>query len=407
MKSLKELYKIGRGPSSSHTIGPQIIAEYALQTYGKIPYTVELFGSLSLTGKGHGTDRVLKETLGEETKIIFNFSEKSLSHPNTMVIYKQSTDKPEGRGNRLILAQSIGGGAVIINGKTYPQTPEIYPQKSFREIKDFITRKNLSLVEYVMLYEPDAFLYFQKVWEAMKTCVETGLSKSGVLPGGLQLERKAKTLYTAEGKFETAVMRENRKISAYSFAVAEENADNGIVVTAPTCGSAGILPAVLYYMWKDCNVPEREIIDALAVAGIIGNVVKTNASISGAECGCQAEVGVACSMAAAALSSIFSLDSDGVECSAEIALEHNLGLTCDPALGLVQIPCIERNAVAAIEAVNAVTLAKSLKSKRKISFDDVVKVMYETGCDMNKRYRETSTGGLASLYVTGDKSKDL
>ena len=193
-------------------------------------------------------------------------------------------------------------------------------------------------------------------------------------------------------------MRENRKLASYAFAVAEENADNGIIVTAPTCGAAGILPAVLYYMYHDNNVPEEEILNALAAAGVVGNVVKQNASISGAECGCQAEVGVACSMAAAALSSIFCLDSDGVECSAEIALEHNLGLTCDPVLGLVQIPCIERNAVAAIEAVNAVTLSKSLKNKRKISFDNVVKVMYETGKDMNTRYRETSTGGLASLY---------
>lgn len=399
MKSLKELYKIGRGPSSSHTIGPQIVAEYALQTYGTGKYAVELFGSLALTGKGHGTDRVLKQVLGADTEIIFNTAEKNLPHPNTLKIYKFSSFDAKGKSDLVITAQSVGGGSVVINGKNYPETPEVYPQKNFEEIKKFISARNMSLVEYVMFYEPDAFLYFKKAWAAMKDSVERGLTKSGVLPGGLRLERKAKTLDTAESKFETAVMRENRKISAYSFAVAEENADNGVVVTAPTCGSAGILPAVLYYMWKDCNVPEHEIAEAIAVAGVIGNVVKANASISGAECGCQAEVGVACSMAAAALSSIFDLDEDGVECSAEIALEHNLGLTCDPALGLVQIPCIERNAVAAIEAVNAVALSKSLKNKRKISFDDVVKVMYETGRDMNKRYRETSTGGLASLYV--------
>lgn len=399
MKSLKELYKIGRGPSSSHTIGPQIVAEYALQTYGTGKYAVELFGSLALTGKGHGTDRVLKQVLGADTEIIFNTAEKNLPHPNTLKIYKFSSFDAKGKSDLVITAQSVGGGSVVINGKNYPETPEVYPQKNFEEIKKFIAARNMSLVEYVMFYEPDAFLYFKKVWAAMKDSVDRGIAKSGVLPGGLRLERKAKTLDTAESKFETAVMRENRKISAYSFAVAEENADNGVVVTAPTCGSAGILPAVLYYMWKDCNVSEHEIAEAIAVAGVIGNVVKANASISGAECGCQAEVGVACSMAAAALSSIFDLDEDGVECSAEIALEHNLGLTCDPALGLVQIPCIERNAVAAIEAVNAVALSKSLKNKRKISFDDVVKVMYETGRDMNKRYRETSTGGLASLYV--------
>ena len=193
-------------------------------------------------------------------------------------------------------------------------------------------------------------------------------------------------------------MHENRRVSAYALAAAEENAANGVVVTAPTCGASGIVPAVLYYMQTDCGVSEREILDALAVAGVIGNVVKQNASISGAECGCQAEVGVACSMAAAALAKIYELGADVIECSAEIALEHNLGLTCDPVLGLVQIPCIERNAMASTETFNAVMLAKSLESKHKVSFDQIVKVMYETGKDMNSGYRETSTGGLAKIY---------
>ena len=249
-------------------------------------------------------------------------------------------------------------------------------------------------------YEPSVYAYFQNVWQAMKNSVERGLRKSGVLPGGLHLERKAKYLHTAEAKYETSFMRDNRKLSAYSFAVAEENADNGIIVTAPTCGSAGILPAVLYYLWKDYNVTKNDIYDALAVAGIVGNIVKQNASISGAECGCQAEVGVACSMAAAALSSVFCPDINVVECAAEIALEHHLGLTCDPVMGLVQIPCIERNAMAAIEAVSAFTLAISLKNKRKISFDEIVEVMYRTGKDINGKYRETSTGGLAELYLS-------
>lgn len=394
LKSLKELYKIGRGPSSSHTIGPERVAYYAVENFGKGDYTAELFGSLALTGKGHGTDRVLKEVLGENTKIIFDARAKELKHPNTLKLYKTEN----GENVLVCTAQSVGGGSVVINGKPYPDTPEVYPQKNFAAVRKFIEENNLSLPDYVKFYEPDVFFYLKNVWNAMKESVERGLRKDGVLPGALRLERKAKTLYFAEAKFETSVMRENRKLASYAFAVAEENADNGIIVTAPTCGAAGILPAVLYYMYRDNNVPEEEILNALAAAGVVGNVVKQNASISGAECGCQAEVGVACSMAAAALSSIFCLDSDGVECSAEIALEHNLGLTCDPVLGLVQIPCIERNAVAAIEAVNAVTLSKSLKNKRKISFDNVVKVMYETGKDMNTRYRETSTGGLASLY---------
>lgn len=394
MKSLYELYKIGRGPSSSHTIGPERVAHYALKTRGAGDYTAILYGSLALTGKGHGTDRVLKEVLGAGTEIIFDTEKKDLPHPNTLALYK----KENGENVFVCEAESVGGGSVIIDGAPYPETPEVYPQKNFAEIRAFLDQHRFSLAEYVKFYEPEIFSHLKTVWRAMKESVERGLKKSGALPGALRLARKAKTLYSAEAKFETAVMRENRKLASYAFAAAEENADNGVIVTAPTCGAAGILPAVLYYMYKDYNVPESEILCALAAAGVIGNVVKQNASISGAECGCQAEVGVACSMAAAALSSIFCLDSDGVECSAEIALEHNLGLTCDPVLGLVQIPCIERNAVAAIEAVNAVTLAKSLKNKRKISFDDVVKVMYETGKDMNNRYRETSTGGLASLY---------
>ena len=236
------------------------------------------------------------------------------------------------------------------------------------------------------------------MWDVMKESVEAGLKKDGELNGRLNLERKAKSLYEKESIFENAITRENRILSAYALAVAEENADNGVVVTAPTCGSAGVLPAILYYMYKENNVGKEKIINAMAVAGVIGNTVKQNASISGAECGCQAEIGVACAMAAAALAYLYNLDTETIECAAEIALEHNLGLTCDPVMGYVQIPCIERNAMAANKAVNAVTLAKYLKEKHKIAFDDIVKVMYETGKDMNKNYKETSLGGLASLY---------
>lgn len=401
MKSLKELYKIGRGPSSSHTIGPQRIAEHALKTYGRKKYVAELFGSLALTGEGHGTDRVIKEVLGADTKIIFNTTQKNLPHPNTMKLYAEENVKLQ----LLLSAQSVGGGSVVISGVHYPDPPEIYPQKNFSQIKLFLEENNLSLKDYVAFYEKDVFSYLGEIWDVMKKSVENGLQKEGCLPGRLHLERKAKSLYYSDAKFETAILRENKKISAYALAVAEENADNSVIVTSPTCGSAGVLPAVLYYMYRDCNVSDNEIIDALAVAGVIGNVVKENASISGAECGCQAEIGVACSMAAAALSSIFNQDTACVECAAEIALEHNLGLTCDPVFGLVQIPCIERNAMAAIKAINAVSLAKPLKNKRKISFDDVVRVMNETGKDMNKRYRETSTGGLAAIYLSEDEKE--
>lgn len=394
MKSLKELYKSGRGPSSSHTIGPQLIAEKVLEKHGKRRYAVTLYGSLALTGKGHGTDRVIKRVLGDETEILFDEKEKNIRHPNEMKIYAVSgTDKI-----LLATAQSVGGGAVVINGKAYPDGKDVYKEKNFSEIKKDVESSGGDLVDYVRRNESDVFTHLGEMWDVMKESVEAGLKKDGELNGRLNLERKAKSLYEKESIFENAITRENRILSAYALAVAEENADNGVVVTAPTCGSAGVLPAILYYMYKENNVGKEKIINAMAVAGVIGNTVKQNASISGAICGCQAEIGVACAMAAAALAYLYNLDTETIECAAEIALEHNLGLTCDPVMGYVQIPCIERNAMAANKAVNAVTLAKYLEEKHKIAFDDIVKVMYETGKDMNKNYKETSLGGLASLY---------
>ena len=239
----------------------------------------------------------------------------------------------------------------------------------------------------------------------MKNSVERGLEASGVLGGGPELERKARVLYGEHAKFALSLIHENRKVSAYALAVAEENAANGTVVTAPTCGSAGIVPAVLYYMYRDCGVTESEILDALAVAGVVGNVVKQNASISGAECGCQAEIGSACSMASAALAELYGMDTDQIEYAAEVAMEHHLGLTCDPVMGLVQVPCIERNAVAAMRAINAVSLANFLTYTRKISFDLIVETMYQTGKDLSKIYRETSEGGLAKLYKPAQKNE--
>ena len=232
----------------------------------------------------------------------------------------------------------------------------------------------------------------------MSAAVERGLAAEGTLPGGLQLSRKAKLLFEKRCYNESADVTMNRMIAAYAFAVSEENACENIVVTAPTCGSCGVIPAVMYYMRHDKGFPEAEILDALAVAGLIGNLIRTNASISGAECGCQAEIGSACSMAAAGLAALYRLRPEQIEYAAEIAMEHNLGLTCDPILGLVQIPCIERNAVAAMRAVNAVDLSRFLYSTRKISFDEVVDTMYRTGKDMDEKYRETSHGGLAQMY---------
>ena len=257
----------------------------------------------------------------------------------------------------------------------------------------------MSLPQFISHMEDDRLRdYLKTVWEAMKDSIRRGLAAEGTLPGGLGVERKAKLLFEKRCYNESADVTMNRVIAAYAYAVSEENADEHIVVTAPTCGSCGVLPAVLYYMQTDRGFPQEEILDALAVAGLVGNVIRTNASISGAECGCQAEIGSACSMTAAALASLYGLNIDQIEYAAEIAMEHNLGLTCDPVNGLVQIPCIERNAVAAMRAISSVNLSSFLYSTRKISFDDVVTTMYRTGRDMDEKYRETSHGGLAQIY---------
>lgn len=399
MKSLRELYRIGRGPSSSHTIGPQRVAEYAIETYGARRFRVELFGSLAMTGTGHGTDRVLREVLGDGTDIRFNTTEKNLPHPNTMKLYALQDD---GTAEYLFTATSVGGGSVCIDGQTLSEGGEVYPERDFAAVRAFVAREGMTLPDYVRLREPDVYPYLREVWHTMRACVERGLNRTGTLSGGLNLARKASLLRSENTKFEPSLMHENRKVSAYALAAAEENADNGVIVTAPTCGAAGIVPAVLYYMYENCGVGESELLDALAVAGVIGNVVKQNASISGAECGCQAEIGSACSMAAAALAELHGMELDQIEYAAEVAMEHHLGLTCDPVRGLVQIPCIERNAVAAMRAINALSLANFLTYTRKISFDVVVNTMYETGRDLFSKYRETGEGGLAKYY-TGKK----
>ncbi|MBO5712695.1 MAG: L-serine ammonia-lyase, iron-sulfur-dependent, subunit alpha, partial [Clostridia bacterium] len=393
-QSLKELYKIGRGPSSSHTIGPERIATYVKSEYPNAKYVVELFGSLALTGEGHGTDRVLKEVLGADTKIIFNKTTENLPHPNTLDVYVYNGDELVNK----IRGLSVGGGTVKIDGAPYVEPPIVYKHNTFNDIATYCKEKGISISDYVFETEPDIYPYLENIFKVMISCIEEGLNATGVLHGGLNLSRKAKSLNAFNSLNETSSMLENRRISSYSLAVAEQNADNKTIVTAPTCGASGVLPGVLYYLYKDCNAPMDKIVRALATAGVIGNLVKTNASISGAECGCQAEVGTACSMTAAAMAEVYDLSIDQIECASEIALEHNLGLTCDPVCGLVQIPCIERNAMASIKAVSAFNLAKYLTVHRKISFDDIVKVMYETGKDLHHNYRETSTGGLAKYY---------
>ena len=298
-----------------------------------------------------------------------------------------------------IRVYSVGGGQIQIEGETLAENRDVYPLHSFAEIADYCDIHGIRLWQYAEQMEGEELrTYLHTVWDTMKACISEGLKQEGSLPGRLQVQRKAKHLYSQNHIDETRETRENRLVCAYAFAVSEQNAAGGRIVTAPTCGASGVLPAVLYYEQQKHGFSDTEICRALAAAGIVGNLVKTNASISGAECGCQAEIGTACSMAAAALGELFGMQLSQIEYAAEIALEHHLGLTCDPIYGLVQIPCIERNAVAAMRAINAVSLANFLTNSRKISFDLVVQTMYETGRDLSHRYRETSEGGLAKLY---------
>ena len=395
MKSIRSVYKIGHGPSSSHTVGPYRAAKFMGQRYPEADaWKVTLYGSLAFTGEGHGTGKAIRAAL-PEAEIIFNREEKELPHPNTMVF----TAMKDGKVIASKRIFSIGGGSIRFEGESSDEERIIYPQNSFSEILQCCKQKGITLTEFIYRQEDaDIKDYLRMVWEVMQEAIRRGLKAEGILPGGLGVSRKAKLLYNMRCYNENADVTMNRLIAAYAYAVSEENADENLVVTAPTCGSSGVLPAVLYYMQYDRGFPEEEILDALAAGGIIGNLIRTNASISGAECGCQAEIGSACSMTAAALATLYRLNIDQIEYAAEIAMEHNLGLTCDPVNGLVQIPCIERNAVAAMRAISSVNLSRFLYATRKISFDEVVATMYRTGKDMNEKYRETSHGGLAQLY---------
>ncbi|HIR64315.1 MAG TPA: L-serine ammonia-lyase, iron-sulfur-dependent, subunit alpha [Candidatus Faecousia faecigallinarum] len=399
MKSIRDIYKIGKGPSSSHTMGPERAAKLFLSEHPEADrIQVILYGSLSKTGVGHGTDRVLREVLSPvKNEIVFSQEDpQDLGHPNTMDFFAYQGETQTGH----IRVESVGGGDIVVLGRPKDPGEEIYPENSFAEIADFCKWRYIStLSEYVEMNEgPEIWDFLGQVWQTMKDCIATGLSATGVLPGGLNVRRKAKHLYEQQLPTEVAQVRECRIICAYAYAVSEQNADNGTIVTAPTCGAAGVLPAVLRYVQETRHCTDEQVIHALATAGIIGNLAKRNASISGAECGCQAEVGVACSMAAGALAELYGLNLDQVEYAAEIALEHHLGLTCDPICGLVQIPCIERNAVAAMRAMNACNLSYFLCGTRNISYDMVCKAMYETGINLSHQYRETSEGGLARFY---------
>ena len=399
MKSIRDIYKIGKGPSSSHTMGPERAARLFRSEHPEAEaFRVILYGSLSKTGVGHGTDRVLRQVLSPlPTEIIFSDEVLPDSHPNTMDFIALRGGEESG----FLRVESVGGGDIRIPGrKEKEEVEEVYIEHSFAEIADFCKWRYIqTLSDYVELNEgPEIWDFLMDVWQVMKNAIDEGLRASGTLPGGLGVQRKAKYLYEQTPEHYEPSLREFQLIAAYAYAVAEQNADNGTIVTAPTCGACGVLPAVLKYAQETKHFTDEEICRGLAAAGIIGNLTKSNASISGAECGCQAEIGTACSMAAAALAELYKQNLDQVEYAAEVAMEHHLGLTCDPICGLVQIPCIERNAVAAVRAMNACNLSYFLTGSRNISYDMVCRAMRETGVNLDHRFRETSEGGLAKLY---------
>ena len=397
MESLRELYKIGKGPSSSHTMGPERAARDFLTRFPDAErFRAVLYGSLAFTGKGHLSDEAIVETLAPKPcEVVFDCETGELPHPNVLDLEAYRGDMLLGKTRYL----SVGGGTLRIDGEAESKATDVYPFQNFEEIKKYCVEKGCSLDQVVFDFEgEEIYDFLLTVWRTMQATIRRGLATEGVLPGKLKVARKAKTLFESVAEEEEPEQREKRQLCAFAFATSEENASGGTIVTAPTCGASGVLPAVLFYLSRKYGFSEKRMVAALAVAGLIGVTVKQNASVSGAEAGCQAEIGTATSMAAAAVTRLFGGSADEIEYAAEIALEHQLGLTCDPIGGYVQIPCIERNAVASLRALSSAELSHVLSGTRKISFDLIVRTMYETGKDLNARYRETSEGGLAANY---------
>ena len=398
MKSLRELYRIGKGPSSSHTMGPQKAATiFAARNGGAASFEVTLYGSLAATGKGHLTDKAIEEVLDPlaPTTIVWKPETTLEYHPNGMTFRAFGND---GTMTDEWTVFSIGGGA-LSEGKEDSEldTPEVYDMNTLREIMQWCLDNGRGYWEYVEECEgPEIWDFLQTVWEAMQQSVENGLEHEGVLPGPLHLPRKAANYYIKTKSFRTS-LQSRGLVFSYALAVSEENAAGGTIVTAPTCGSCGVVPSVLYHLSRGHDFSDKRICHALATAGLFGNVVKHNASISGAEVGCQGEVGVACAMASAAACQLFGGGPLQIEYAAEMGLEHHLGMTCDPVCGLVQIPCIERNAFAAARSLDAELYATFSDGQHQVSFDRVVRVMKQTGHDLPSLYKETSGGGLARI----------
>lgn len=393
MNTLRELYRIGRGPSSSHTIGPFVAAARFQKKYPNASsFRVTLYGSLAATGQGHKTDEAIRESLtGYNVEFIWNPFEELPLHPNGMS-FEAFSESGAVLGS--VDDYSVGGGALLsddVSNKTYPS-------ETMSEILDHCERKGEGFWDYVIQYEGDSIRsYLSQIWSAMVESIERGLNTEGILPGKLRLSRKSRSFFHKSMTMESISSRD-AILASYAYAVAEENACGHRIVTAPTCGASGVLPAVIYYLVNKINCTGQDIIRALGTASLFGNNVKEYGSISGAEVGCQGEVGTACAMAAAAAAQLMGGNPRHIEYAAEMGLEHHLGLTCDPVYGLVQIPCIERNAHAAIRAVTCANLALLSDGVHLISFDDVVQVLLETGKALPNLYRETSAGGLAKIY---------
>lgn len=401
MKSIRELYRIGTGPSSSHTMGPRRASQmFSEKNKNAARFEVTLYGALAATGKGHLTDVAILDTLTPiaPTEIVWQPTVFLPFHPNGM---KFTAFDSEGKEINTWTVYSIGGGELAEEGARGALTPDVYTMSKLSDILQWCEDTGKSYWEYVEECEgPEIWDYLAEVWKTMSSAVERGLDREGVLPGPLSLRRRAATYHVRASGYKSN-LQSRGLVFAYALAVSEENASGGEIVTAPTCGSCGVVPAVLYHLKKSRDFSEARIYRALATAGLIGNVVKTNASIAGAEVGCQGEVGVACAMAAAAANQLFGGSPAQIEYAAEMGLEHHLGMTCDPVCGLVQIPCIERNAYAAARALDANLYSAFTDGGHRVSFDRVVEVMKETGHDLPSIYKETGEGGLARTWGSG------
>jgi L-serine dehydratase len=399
MESIRRIYKIGLGPSSSHTMGPKFAAEQFLISHSQAEsFRVTLYGSLAATGKGHLTDvAVVKTMYPYPVEIVWELKTFLPFHPNGMK-FEAIDETGNVTGSQVFF--SIGGGEIVEEGQARKESERIYDLSTLQDILAWCERKGRTYWEYVLEKEgEDIWTYIAEVWDTMKAAVQRGLENEGVLPGGLGLQRKASAYHIKAAGYK-ASLKSRALVYAYALAVSEENAGGGEVVTAPTCGSSGVLPGVLYHLYKSYEFSDSKIHKALATAGLIANIIKTNASISGAEVGCQGEIGVACAMTAAAANQLFGGSVAQIEYAAEMGLEHHLGLTCDPVCGLVQIPCIERNAFAAVRALDANLYSTLSDGVHRISFDKVVETMRQTGHDLPSLYKETSEGGLAKQLGT-------